>query len=869
MDENNSNNNIENNDNSEDIKSTKLGENIVPQIIEDEMKKSYLDYAMSVIVGRALPDVRDGLKPVHRRILFAMNDMGMHHNKAFKKSARIVGEVLGKYHPHGDSAVYESIVRMVQEFSLRYPLIQGQGNFGSVDGDSAAAMRYTEARMSKISNEMLQDIEKETVRMTDNFDGSLKEPTVLPAKLPNLLINGSSGIAVGMATNMPPHNLTEVCEATKAYLLNNDIEIPELIGHINGPDFPTGATIAGRTGMNNAYHTGRGKVIVKAKYHMEEKNNRQRIIIDEIPYQVNKASVIEEIAEKVKDKIIEGISDLRDESDRDGMRVVIELKRDANQEVVVNQLYKYTRLKVTFGMLMLALTNNQPKVMDLKEIIKHYCDHRVQMVTKRTEYELRKANERVHILEGLIIALNNIDEVVRKIKESKDGETARNMLMSDYSLSEIQARSILDMKLQKLSGLEQDKIRDEHRDLGIKITDLEDILAKHERIIEIIINELDEIVAAYGNPRRTVIDDLDDEDMDYEQLIEREDMVVTISNQGYIKRIPINTYKEQRRGGKGIIAAQTKEEDFVENLFIANTHDYILFFTNTGQLHWLKVYKIPEGSRQSKGKPIINLINLEEGENISAFIPIKEFDDTHYLVMATQKGVVKKTKLIEYSRPRAGGIRAINLDEGDKLINTYLTDGTKKIIIATKKGLAIKFDETDARPLGRVSRGVRGISLREDDEVIGMIAVEDEDNILTITEKGYGKRTRVEDYRLINRGGKGVINLKINDKTGDIVSIKEVDDEDSLMFVTKNGQIIRTRADGISTFGRQATGVRIMRMNEGDVVISAAKVVLEDEENPAGTDAARIDLSAKESQVNDSVEESSETDEDEEEETDN
>jgi len=835
----NSNEDIDEESKDLDIQSTKTGETIIPQIIEDEMKKSYLDYAMSVIVGRALPDVRDGLKPVHRRILYAMNDMGMQFNKPFKKSARIVGEVLGKYHPHGDSAVYESIVRMVQDFSLRYPLIKGQGNFGSVDGDSAAAMRYTEAKLAKISNEMLQDIDKETVNMAPNFDGSLDEPTVLPGKIPNLLVNGSSGIAVGMATNIPPHNLNEVCTAIKEYLKNNDIEISEIIQYINGPDFPTGATIAGRSGILNAYNTGRGRAVVKAKYHLEEKAGRQRIIIDEIPYQVNKANVIEEIAEKVKDKIIEGISDLRDESDRDGMRIVIELKKDANSEVTINQLYKYTRLKVTFGMLMLALVDNQPKILNIKEIIAHYSNHRIEIITRKTEYELKKAKERAHILEGLIIALNHIDEVVEKIKKSKDGEVAKTILMEDYDLTEVQAKSILDMRLQRLSGLEQEKIRQEHKDLMVKIADLEDILAKHDRILDIIIKELDELMDTYGDDRKTFIDETDDEDIDIEDLIEREDMVVTVSNQGYVKRIPMDTYKEQRRGGKGVIAAHTKEEDFIENLFVANTHDFMLFFTNIGKIHWLKVYKIPEGSRQAKGKPIINLLDLEEGEQVNAFMPISQFSEDQYLVFATKQGVVKKTNLIEYSRPRAGGIRAINLDEGDKLINVSLTNGRKKIVIATRKGMAVKFNEEDARPLGRVSRGVRGINLRNDDCVIGMIAVDDMDNILTISENGYGKRTRVEDYRLINRGGKGVINLKVNDKTGDIVSIKQVTDEDSLMFITKNGQIIRTRASGISTFGRQAQGVRLMRMNEGDKVISAAKIITEEEnENEEQTESS-------------------------------
>ncbi|MBR9676435.1 DNA gyrase subunit A [Candidatus Woesearchaeota archaeon] len=806
-------------------KKTDSKEKIIPQVIEDEMKNSYLDYAMSVIVGRALPDVRDGLKPVHRRILYAMNDTGMHYNKPFKKSARIVGEVLGKYHPHGDSAVYDSIVRMVQTFSLRYPLIQGQGNFGSVDGDNAAAMRYTEVRLAKISNEMLEDIDKETVAFSDNFDASLKEPRVLPGKLPSLLINGSSGIAVGMATNIPPHNLVEVCNAIKAYLENPEIELGDLISYVSGPDFPTGGIIAGRSGIVNAYTTGRGRVLVKAKYVEEEKAGRKRIIITEIPYQVNKSSVIEEIVEKVKNKLIEGISDIRDESDRDGMRVVLELKKGANTEVLINQLYKYTRLKVTFGVLMLALVDNQPRILNLKEVIQNYADHRIVIVTKRTEYDLRKAEERAHILEGLIIALNNIDKVIELIKKSKDAEIAKNNLMDKYKLSDLQSKSILEMRLQRLSALEQDKIRDEHKDLLAKIEDLKDLLSKHDRIIDVILKELDSLIEDYGDDRRTIISEEDEEDIDYEALIEPEDMVVTVSNTGYIKRIPIDTYKEQRRGGKGVIGAGTKDEDFIEKLFVANTHDYMLFFTNIGKVHWLKVYRIPEGSRQAKGKPVINLVALEENEAITAFIPIKKFGSDQYLFMTTKKGVVKKTDLMAYSRPRAGGIKAINLDEDDKLINVYLTNGEKKIVIATRKGMAIKFDESKARPIGRTARGVRGIRLKKGDYVIGMIAVEDEDIIFTITENGFGKRTKVEDYRLTNRGGKGVINIKVNEKNGEVVAVRRVSEEDQLMFITQNGIIIKTRASDISTYGRQAQGLRVMRLNVGDKVISAAKIL--------------------------------------------
>ncbi|MBR9690659.1 DNA gyrase subunit A [Candidatus Woesearchaeota archaeon] len=807
-------------------------EKLVPQVIEAEMKTSYLNYAMSVIVGRALPDVRDGLKPVHRRILFAMNEMSMFSNKPFKKSARIVGEVLGKYHPHGDTAVYDSIVRMVQTFSLRYPLIQGQGNFGSVDGDNAAAMRYTEARLAKIANEMLQDIDKETVAMTPNFDESLKEPTVLPAKIPNLLINGSSGIAVGMATNMPPHNLSEVCDGTIHLIDNPHASVNDLMEHVQGPDFPTGAEIAGRNGIISAYTTGRGKVTVKATHKIEDYKNKKRIIIDQIPYMVNKSALIQEIVEGVKGKKIEGISDIRDESDRQGIRVVIELKKDLNIDVVLNQLYKHTRCRVTFGILNIALVDGEPKVLNLKQIIEHYIKHRKNIVKKRTKYDLKKAEERAHILEGLLIALLKISAVIALIRKSKTVADAEKSLVKGYKLTIAQAKAILEMRLSKLASLEQQKTKDEHKELLVKIKKLKEILASEEKIKVIIKDELKELKEKYADARKTKILDVHDEDLDIEDLIEKEDMVVTISHHGYIKRLPINTYREQRRGGKGVIAAQTKEEDFIEHLYIANTHAYMLFFTNIGKVHWLKVYRLPEGSRQAKGRPIVNLLELEEGETVNAFIPVKEFDDSHHLLFSTKNGVAKKTLLSAYSRPRRGGIISINLRDDDQLINVVKTDGNDQIIIATKNGMAVKFHEKDTRPMGRASTGVRGVRLKKDDEVIGMVKADDEDTILTVTENGFGKRTKIADYRLTRRGGVGVKNIICSERNGQVVGIRSVIDEDGLMFISQNGIIIRTRADQISTIGRATQGVRLMRLKgDDDRVVAVAKIISDDNEN--------------------------------------
>ncbi|MCF7861244.1 DNA gyrase subunit A [Candidatus Woesearchaeota archaeon] len=813
----------------------------IPKIIEEEMKSSYMEYAMSVIIGRALPDVRDGFKPVHRRVLFAMKELGLVHNKSYKKSARVVGEVLGKYHPHGDRAVYDTAVRMTQAFSLRYPLIQGQGNFGSVDGDNAAAMRYTEMRLSKIADEMLSDIDKDTVDFVNNFDESLKEPSVLPAKLPNLLVNGSSGIAVGMATNMPPHNLPEVVDGVIKYIDNPDIEILDLVEDVQGPDFPTGGIICGRSGLRSAYVTGRGKVKVRAKIEQVELKNKKALIVTEIPYMVNKAELIMAIADKVKDKTIEGISDLRDESDRDGMRIVIELKRDANPELVMNQLYKHSRMQTTFGMNMLALVGNEPRLLNLKQIIGHFVDHRKEVTIRRIQFDLRKAEERSHILAGLIIALEDIDNIIKKIKQSKDTAEAKEVLMLDYDLSELQAKAILDMKLQKLASLEQEKIKTEQEDLIKKITEYKEILGDESRIFEIIKDELIELRSTYGDERRTQILDIDD-DIDIEDLIKEEDVVVTVSNAGYVKRIPIDTYRMQRRGGRGVKAADTKEEDFVEHIFIANTHNYILFFTDKGQVHWLKVYQIPEGGRTSRGKAIINLIEIEPDDRIQSYIPVHEFKEG-YLLMATKKGIVKKTELMAYSHPRKGGIIAINLEEGDKLIRVLHTSGQDQIIIATKNGQSVKFNERDVRSVGRNSIGVRGIKLKGDDRVIGMDIGDDTKTLLTVTENGYGKRTDISDYRLIKRGGSGVINIKCTERNGGVVSIKTVDENMHLMFITRKGIVIRTPVSGISIIGRNTQGVRLMKLDSEDVVISATRIV-EDEEDPVG-DSEETDKDSK------------------------
>ncbi|PIZ50685.1 DNA gyrase subunit A [Candidatus Woesearchaeota archaeon CG_4_10_14_0_2_um_filter_33_13] len=802
---------------------------IIHKLIEEEMKTAYVTYAMSVIVGRALPDVRDGLKPVHRRILYAMYDMGMFHNKSFKKSARIVGEVLGKYHPHGDSAVYDSLVRMAQEFSLRYPLIKGQGNFGSIDGDRAAAMRYTEAKLNKLAESLLKDIEKNTVDFKDNFDGSLKEPVIIPTKLPNLLVNGSSGIAVGMATNIPPHNLAEISRAVIATIDNPEIGVEELMQIVPGPDFPTGGEVACGTGLLHAYATGRGKVTIKSICEVVE----DKIIVKEIPYQVNKAELIEHIAELVKDKKIPGIRNINDESDREGIRVVIDIKRDADPQVVLNQLYKYSRLKVSFGINMLSLVDNQPKLQGLKEMLTHHIEHRKVVIVRRTEYDLAQAEKRIHILQGLLIALNNLDEVIPGIRQSKTVEEARDFLTGKYDLTEIQARAILDMKLQKLASLEQEKIKSEHNDLLVKIEEYQGILASEQKVLDIIKGEQNELIDEYGDARRSKIILGEEDDFDIEELIEEGTVIVSMTNTGYIKRLPVDTYKTQKRGGKGVIATGMKEEDFVDRLYITSTHAYLLFFTDQGQVYWLKVYNIPEGSRQAKGRHIANLLELSPGENINAVIPVSDFKQG-YLFMVTKQGVVKKTDLESFSNPRKGGIRAVNLDEGDVLIGVKHTTGDKEMILATRHGLANRFKEEDIRAVGRTARGVRGIRLGKDDEVVGMLAAEEDKEILTLTENGYGKRTPVSEYRLCNRGGKGVTNIKITDKNGPVQTVMLVEGNEELMVMSKNGIAIRMKCSDISVIGRITQGVRVMRLSEGDQLAAAAKVIPDEDEEEKG-----------------------------------
>ncbi len=802
----------------------KMAETILPREIREEMKQSYVDYAMSVIVGRALPDVHDGLKPVHRRILFAMNDMGMHHNKPFKKCARIVGEVLGKYHPHGDLAVYDALVRMAQDFSLRYPLIKGQGNFGSVDGDSAAAMRYTECRLTPLAEEMLQDLEKDTVAWRNNFDNSLKEPVILPSKVPNLLINGSSGIAVGMATNIPPHNLREVAEAIIATIDNPEIPLIDLFKILPGPDFPTGATIVGRQGLIEAYSSGRGIIELRAVIEQEG----SKLIVREIPYMTNKAEMIEHIAEMIKEKRITGIKDLNDESDREGMRIVLELKKEADPQVVTNQLYKFSRLSSSFSINLLTLVDNQPRTLNLRELIAQYINFRKDIIVKRTRYDLDQAEKQIHLLLGLIIALDNIDAVVDGIKKSRDAAQAQQFLIDSFELSELQAKAILEMKLQRLASLEQQKIKDEHKELEIKAIDYREILGSEKRVQEIIKTELTWLKDKYGDERRTKFMEAEGEEIDVEQMIKEEEMVVTLTHSGYVKRLSPTAYRTQKRGGKGITATGVKEEDFVEKLFVASTHDYLLSISSQGQLYWLKVYELPEANRVAKGKNIASLINLSPEEKISAIIPVREFKEDQYLFMVTKKGTTKKTSLAEFSNPRKAGIRALNIDEGDELISVELTDGKKQIIIATREGLAARFEEEGIRSMGRTAYGVRGIRLEEGDEVIGMVAAEEGKTLLTITEDGYGKRSEITEYRLINRGGKGVTNIKITGKNGKVVAIKSVTDNDELMLISKNGVAIRMPVKDISVIGRATQGVRVMRLEEGDKIVAAELIAQEE-----------------------------------------
>ena len=813
------------------IQPTETGEKVVPVLIEDEMKNSYIDYAMSVIVGRALPDARDGLKPVHRRILYAMYEAGITHDKPYKKSARVVGDVLGKYHPHGDSAVYESIVRMVQEFSLRYPLIDGQGNFGSIDGDSAAAMRYTEARMSKASDEMLQDLDKETVPMIPNYDGSLEEPTVLPSKLPNLLINGSTGIAVGMATNMAPHNLGEVVDATLMLIDNPSSTIHDLMTVLKGPDFPTGGTILGMQGIREAYETGRGRIQLRAVATIEEiRKDKNAIIVSEIPYQVNKSKLIEDIALLVREKKIVGISDLRDESDRDGIRVVIEISRGTDPNVVLNQLYKHTQMQTTFGIINLALVDNVPLELNLKRILQIYLEHRIQIIQKRTQFQLKKAEERAHILRGLKIALDHLDAVISLIRASRTVEEARSGLIANFGLDEIQAKAILDMRLQKLTGLERQKVEDEYAELMRLIAEYLSIIQSDEKKYDIIKAELSELKQKYNNERRTQIM-ASHVELDLEDLIPQEEVIVTITNSGYVKRLPVSTYSQQRRGGKGVIGMETKEEDFVENIFVASSHDYILFFTNKGRLYWKKVYEIPEGSRQSKGKAIVNLLELGEGEYVTAMIPVTEFSDDRYLFMATRTGTVKKSSLSDFSNPRKGGIIAVTLLEDDELVNVAQTDGSKDMVLVSRHGKAIRFSEADVRPMGRSAQGVRGIKLEQGDKVVSLDVVDESSTLLTITENGFGKRTEFAEYPAKHRGGKGVITIVTSLRNGPVVNVKAVSEEDEVMVTSSEGIIIRIPVKGINVQGRNTQGVKIMNLQQGDKVVGVARIEPEDEEN--------------------------------------
>ena len=813
------------------------GEKLIPINIEDEMKSAYIDYSMSVIVSRALPDVRDGLKPVHRRVLYGMHDLGVKASSAHKKSARIVGEVMGKYHPHGDSAIYDTMVRMAQEWSLRYMLVDGQGNFGSVDGDSPAAMRYTEARMQKISEEMLSDIEKDTVDYKLNFDDTLKEPTVLPTKIPALLVNGASGIAVGMATNIPPHNLTEVINGTLEYIKDNSIDIDGLMQYVKAPDFPTGGTIHGYDGVKDAFHSGRGKVVIRGKAEIEEVNGKESIIVTEIPYQVNKADMIKKIADLVNDKKVEGISTIRDESDRNGMRIVFVLKRDAIPNIVLNKLYKYSQLQSSFSVNTIALVKGRPQMLNLKEMIKHFVNHRHDVVVRRTKYELKKAEDRCHILEGLIIASDNIDEVIALIKASKNAEDARNNLIKKFNLSEIQAKAIVEMRLRQLTGLEQDKLRTEYLEIKKLIEDLKDILENESRRMNIISDELTEIKEKYGDERRSIIE-YSGGDLSIEDMIPDEKVVITISHAGYIKRTSLDEYKVQNRGGVGQKASTTRNEDFLEDIFIGTNHQYMLFFTQKGKCFWMRVYEIPEGSRTSKGRAIQNLINIEQDDKVKAFICTKDLKDeeyinSHYVIMATKKGQVKKTSLEQYSRPRVNGINAITIKENDELLEAKLTDGNSQVMLALKSGKAIRFEEAKTRPMGRNASGVRGIRLQHDkDEVIGMVAVNDmESNILVVSSNGYGKRSRLDDYRITNRGGKGVKTISITEKTGDLVAIKNVDDTNGLMIINKSGIAIRMAVKNLRVMGRATQGVKLINLKANDSIAAVAKVVHEEDED--------------------------------------
>ena len=820
----------------ENINVYAINEKILPVPIEDEMKTSYINYAMSVIVGRALPDVRDGLKPVHRRILHAMNELGLSHARPFKKAARIVGEVLGKYHPHGDVAVYDTLVRMVQDFSLRYPLVDGQGNFGSIDGDNAAAMRYTEARLSAVAEELLQDIDKDTVDFVPNFDESLTEPTVLPSQLPTLLVNGSSGIAVGMATNIPPHNLGEIVDALMAVIDSPDISAKELMKIVKGPDFPTGGVICGRDGIKAAYETGRGKVVVRAKAVIETdpKGKKDAIIITEIPYMVNKTNLIESIVALVESKKVEGIHDIRDESDREGMRIVVELKKDAIAQVVLNQLFKHTQMNETFGVIMLCLVDGQPRVLGLKQLIEQFIEFRVETIRRRTQFELDRAERRAHILEGLKIAIASLDKVIKTIRSSKDPETAKESLIKNFGLTAEQAKAILEMQLQRLTALERDKIEAEYLELIKKIEYFKSVLKSRQKILSIVKDESKELSKKYGDERRTQIVAAEAE-IEIEDLIAEEDVLITISHAGYIKRMPVTTYRRQRRGGQGVQGGgvRDEEEDFIEHMFLASTHDHILFFTNKGRVYWRKTYEIPQASRQAKGKAIVNLLALSQGEAIASYLQVSEFDDKHYVVMITKNGVIKKTNLNAYSRPRAAGINAITLRDKDGLIACKLTGGKDEIFIATKEGKAIRFSEKQIRDMGRTASGVRGVRLGKKDEVVSVEIVQPEATILTVTSQGFGKKTKFKEYRLQSRGGKGIINTKVTAKNGHVVNVITVEEDDEIIIVTESSMVVRCPVSQIRTTGRNAQGVRLIKLKPKDAVASAMKVVAREEEGEA------------------------------------
>jgi DNA gyrase subunit A len=816
-------------------------ERILPRLIEDEMQQSFINYSMSVIVSRALPDVRDGLKPVHRRILYAMNELGLVPGRAYKKSATVVGDVLGKYHPHGDASVYDALVRMVQEFSLRYPLIDGQGNFGSVDGDPAAAYRYTEARLTRVSVAMLEDIDKNTVNFQPNFDDRLQEPAVLPSKIPNLLVNGSSGIAVGMATNIPPHNLREVAKAVELLIDTPEATIADLRKVIKGPDFPTGAYIYGREGIKEAYENGRGRVVMRARAQIEEKESsgKSQIVVTEIPYQVNKENLVKAIAELALERKIEGISGVNDESDKDGMRIVIQLKRDAIPNVVLNQLYKHTAMQSTFGVIMLALDRGAPKVMNLKQLLERFIEHRHEIVVRRTQFDLDAAEAREHILEGLKIAVDNIDEVVGIIRKSKDVPDADARLRKRFGLSEKQSDAILNMRLAKLTGLEIEKLDAELSEVQATITELKSILASKPRRMTILKEEMADVAKDFGDNRRTEIV-ADQGEFTVEDLIAEEDMVITISHSGYIKRIPVSTYRRQRRGGRGLTGATAKEDDWIEHLFIASTHDYVMFFSDKGQVYWLKVHEIPQGGRAARGKPVIQCIAIRPDERIAALVPVKQFVDNKWLMFATRNGTVKKTVLSAYGNPRSNGINAINIEDGDELIDVQITDGNNDIVFATRGGMSIRFQESDAREMGRATTGVKGIELEKGDAVIGMVVIQRDSTLLVVAENGFGKRSELSDYRVQKRGGKGIITFHNTEKTGALVALKEVLPDDELMMITKGGIIIRVPVDGIRVIGRNTQGVRVMHLDEGDLLVDVARVVKEDEggaEDPTGDEA--------------------------------